>query len=196
MNPDELLELIKTRRSYRTFEDKQINDQQLDMILEAGLYAPNAGGRQSILFLVTQDKQINEQLGKISHQVAHVVKGRYVSKEQPSIIDNPDIKSALYGAPTVITLLGPKDFIFSEADCCVACQNMMLMAHALGLGSCMISRAALTMNSDFGKALLEKRKSILKNIVLFIILLLVIKKGKLQSKKENHVFINIKKVYL
>lgn len=196
MNPDELLELIKTRRSYRTFEDKQINDQQLDMILEAGLYAPNAGGRQSILFLVTQDKQINEQLGKISRQVAHVVKGRYVSKEQPSIIDNPDIKSALYGAPTVITLLGPKDFIFSEADCCVACQNMMLMAHALGLGSCMISRAALTMNSDFGKALLEKRKSILKNIVLFIILLLVIKKGKLQSKKENHVFINIKKVYL
>ncbi len=196
MNPDELLELIKTRRSYRTFEDKQINDQQLDMILEAGLYAPNAGGRQSILFLVTQDKQINEQLGKISRQVAHVVKGRYVSKEQTSIIDNPDIKSALYGAPTVITLLGPKDFIFSEADCCVACQNMMLMAHALGLGSCMISRAALTMNSDFGKALLEKRKSILKNIVLFIILLLVIKKGKLQSKKENHVFINIKKVYL
>ena len=196
MNPDELLELIKTRRSYRTFEDKQINDQQLDMILEAGLYAPNAGGRQSILFLVTQDKQINEQLGKISRQVAHVVKGRYVSKEQPSIIDNPDIKSALYGAPTVITLLGPKDFIFSEADCCVACQNMMLMAHALGLGSCMISRAALTMNSDFGKALLEKRKSILKNIVLFIILLLVIQKGKLQSKKENHVFINIKKVYL
>ena len=196
MNPDELLELIKTRRSYRTFEDKQINDQQLDMILEAGLYAPNAGGRQSILFLVTQDKQINEQLGKISRQVAHVVKGRYVSKEQPSIIDNPDIKSALYGAPTVITLLGPKDFIFSEADCCVACQNMMLMAHALGLGSCMISRAALTINSDFGKALLEKRKSILKNIVLFIILLLVIQKGKLQSKKENHVFINIKKVYL
>ena len=113
MNPDELLELIKTRRSYRTFEDKQINDQQLDMILEAGLYAPNAGGRQSILFLVTQDKQINEQLGKISRQVAHVVKGRYVSKEQPSIIDNPDIKSALYGAPTVITLLGPKDFIFN-----------------------------------------------------------------------------------
>ena len=196
MNPDELLELIKTRRSYRTFEDKQINDQQLDMILEAGLYAPNAGGRQSILFLVTQDKQINEQLGKISRQVAHVVKGRYVSKEQPSIIDNPDIKSALYGAPTVITLLGPKDFIFSEADCCVACQNIMLMAHALGLGSCMISRAALTMNSDFGKALLEKKKSILKNIVLFIILLLVIQKGKLQSKKENHVFINIKKVYL
>ncbi|WP_346678594.1 nitroreductase family protein [Erysipelatoclostridium sp. An173] len=134
MNPDELLELIKTRRSYRTFEDKQIN----------------------------------EQLGKISRQVAHVVKGRYVSKEQPSIIDNPDIKSALYGAPTVITLLGPKDFIFSEADCCVACQNMMLMAHALGLGSCMISRAALTMNSDFGKALLEKKGIDTKKISCFL----------------------------
>lgn len=185
MNPDELLELIKTRRSYRTFEDKQINDQQLDMILEAGLYAPNAGGRQSILFLVTQDKQINEQLGKISRQVAHVVKGRYVSKEQPSIIDNPDIKSALYGAPTVITLLGPKDFIFSEADCCVACQNMMLMAHALGLGSCMISRAALTMNSDFGKALLEKKGLDTKKYRAFYHIIVGYPKGKTAIKERK-----------
>ena len=102
-------------------------------------------------------EEVNDRLGRISRQVAKVVKGRYVSHEQPSIIDNPDIKSALYGAPTVITLLAPRNFMFSEADCCVAGQNMMLMAHALGLGSCMISRAGLTMDSEFGKSILKDK---------------------------------------
>lgn len=157
MNASELLNLMKSRRSYRLFEDKQISDEQLQMILEAGLYAPNAGGRQSCLFLVTQDREINNHLGRISRQVAKVVRGRYVSYEQPSIIDDPNIKSALYGAPTVITLLAPRNFLFSEADCCVAGQNMMLMTHALGLGSCMISRAGLTMDSEFGKSLLKEK---------------------------------------
>ena len=157
MNAQELLELMKTRRSYRLFEEKQITDEQLNMILEAGLYAPNAGGRQSSLFFVTQEKEVNEKLGRISRQVAKVVKGRWVSSEQPSIIDDPTLKSAFYQAPTVITLLAPRNFLFSEADCCVAGQNMMLMAHALGLGSCMISRAGLTMDNDYGKALLEEK---------------------------------------
>lgn len=157
MNANELLELMKSRRSYRLFEDRQICDEQLDMILEAGLYAPNAGGRQSTLFLVTQDKEVNDHLGRISRQVAKIVKGRYVSHEQPSIIDDPNIKSALYGAPTVITLLAPRNFLYSEANCVAIGQNMMLMAHALGLGSCMISRAGLTMDSEFGKSILKEK---------------------------------------
>ena len=157
MDAQNLLDLMKSRRSYRLFETKQISDQQLEMILEAGLYAPNAGGRQSCLFLVTQNQETNDHLGRISRQVAQIVKGRYVSHEQPSIIDDPDIKSAFYGAPTVITLLAPGNFLFSEADCSVAGQNMMLMAPVLGLGSCMISRAGLTMDSEFGKDLLRRK---------------------------------------
>ena len=35
MNPDELLELIKTRRSYRTFEDKQINDLKINKLMNS-----------------------------------------------------------------------------------------------------------------------------------------------------------------
>ena len=111
MNANELLKLMKERRSYRQFETKQIKKEELEMILEAGQYAPNAGGRQSTLFLVTQDKEVNETLGKINRQAAIIVAGRYVNKAQPSIIDNPKITSGFYGAPTVITLLGPKNFL-------------------------------------------------------------------------------------
>ena len=42
----ELLELIKKRRSIRKYQDKQIAEEDLNKILEAGAYAPNAGGGQ------------------------------------------------------------------------------------------------------------------------------------------------------
>ena len=50
-----------------------------------------------------------------------------------------------------------RNFLYSEANCVAIGQNMMLMAHALGLGSCMISRAGLTMDSEFGKSILKEK---------------------------------------
>lgn len=62
----------------------------------------------------------------------------YVSREQPSIADDPKLINAFYDAPTVITMFAPKDFLFSVDDCAVAAENMMLAADALGVGSCYI----------------------------------------------------------
>lgn len=155
MNSNDMLEMLKTRRSYRLFEDKQITDEELDMILEAGLYAPNAGSRQSAIMLVTQDKAINHKLGAINRQAMIIKPGNSVNTAQPSIIDNPDAKSAFYDAPTVITLLAPRDFIHSEADCAMVASNIILMAHSLGIGSCVIARAGVTMASEYGNLILE-----------------------------------------
>lgn len=40
----DFLEIIKTRRSCRKFQDRQISHVELDAVLEAGTYAPSAGG--------------------------------------------------------------------------------------------------------------------------------------------------------
>lgn len=157
MKANNLLELMKKRRSYRKFEKKQITDKELNMILEAGLYAPNAGGRQSTLFLVTQSQEINDTLGKINRSAAKIVAGRKVNELQQSIIDNPKIASGFYEAPTVVTLLAPKQFLYSEGDCAVAGENMLLMAESLGLGSCFVARAKETMSSEYGQKLLKER---------------------------------------
>ena len=56
-------------------------------ILQAGLYAPSAGGRQGVLFAVCQTKEVNERLGKIkrANTNPHMATAtNYVSKEQPS----------------------------------------------------------------------------------------------------------------
>ena len=50
----ELLELMKHRRSIRKYEDRQIDRADLEKVMEAGLYAPNAGGGQrSIIVAIT-----------------------------------------------------------------------------------------------------------------------------------------------
>ncbi|MDR1579055.1 MAG: nitroreductase family protein [Synergistaceae bacterium] len=147
------------RRSIRKYRPDQISDEDLNIILEAGLYAPNAGGRQSPIFVVCRNAEINAALGKINKAAFHgrmSTENAYISKEQPSIADDADIASGFYGAPVVITLFASENFLYSEADCCVAAQNIMLAAHSLGIGSCMVARAWDTFSSELGRRLQEE----------------------------------------
>lgn len=131
-----VLENILTRRTIRRFLDKQIQEEELQAVLDAGLYAPSAGGRQGVLFVVSQNKETNEKLGKIKRSNSTVKMSTdtvYISKEQPSIADDPDIINAFYDAPTVVTLFVPKNFLFGPYDASAAAENMLLAAHSIGL---------------------------------------------------------------
>jgi nitroreductase len=82
--------------------------------------------------------------------------GSYVSKEQPSSIDDPNIKNGFYGAPSVVAIFGQNNFMFREADAFCCAENMVLQATELGIASCIVSRGAETFVSDEGKELLKK----------------------------------------
>ncbi|HIR12923.1 MAG TPA: nitroreductase family protein [Candidatus Choladousia intestinavium] len=62
---------ILRRRSIRRFERRQIEEDILEQILQAGLYAPSAGGRQGVIFAVCQDREVNERLGKMKRANSH-----------------------------------------------------------------------------------------------------------------------------
>jgi nitroreductase len=97
----DLLDLIKKRRSIRKYQDKQISREDLEKIIEAGLYAPNAGGRQRTIIVGVHNKELTEAIGRVNityEDRRHM--GIQVSKEQPSILDDPTIENAFYGAPT------------------------------------------------------------------------------------------------
>ena len=155
----ELLELMKHRRAIRRFETKQIEEEALQQILEAGLYAPSAGGRQGVIFAVCQDQEVNQKLGKIKRANSNfrmVENGNYISTEQPSIVDDPKLVSSFYDAPTVITMFAPKNFLFATEDCAVAAENMMLAADALGIGSCYIGQGWTAFADPYGQEILKK----------------------------------------
>ena len=58
----EVLQNILTRRSVRTFKEDQIKDEELDLILKAGTYAPSGMNKQSWQFTVVQNKEKIEKL--------------------------------------------------------------------------------------------------------------------------------------
>ena len=152
-------EIILHRRAIRRFETAQIEESSLHQILEAGLYAPSAGGRQGVIFAVSQDRGTNERLGRIKRansQPRMATATSYVSREQPSIADDPTLKNAFYDAPTVITLFAPKNFLFSAEDCAVAAENMMLVADSLGIGSCYIGQGWTAFADPYGQEILKK----------------------------------------
>ena len=156
---NEVMQTILHRRSIRRFATRQIEEDALQEILQAGLYAPSAGGRQGVLFAVCQDRAVNERLGKIKRANSHprmATGGRYVSREQPSIADDPALTNAFYDAPTVITLFAPKGFLFAVDDCAVAAENMMLAADALGIGSCYIGQGWPAFADPYGWQILQQ----------------------------------------
>ena len=154
-----VLETILHRRSIRRFDARQVEPAALEEILRAGLYAPSAGGRQGPLLAVCQDRACNERLGKCkrANSRPRMASGdRYVSREQPSIADDPKLTNAFYDAPTVVTLFGPKNFLFAAEDCAAAAENMMLAADALGVGSCYIGQGWTAFADPYGQALLRR----------------------------------------
>ena len=154
-----IIETILHRRAIRRFAPKQIEEEALQQILQAGLYAPSAGGRQGVIFAVFQDREVNERLGKIKRANSNfrmATNGNYISQDQPSIVDDPKLTSSFYDAPTVITLFAPKNFLFSAEDCAVAAENMMLAADALGIGSCYIGQGWTAFADPYGQEILKK----------------------------------------
>lgn len=157
---NETMQTILHRRAIRRFDTaRQVDEEALQQILQAGLYAPSAGGRQGVLFVVSQDREVNERLGKIKRANSRpkmATATAYVSKEQPSIADDPTLTNAFYDAPTVITLFGPKDFLFTVDDCAVAAENMMLAADSLGVGSCYIGQGWPAFADPYGQEILRR----------------------------------------
>ena len=156
---DAVINNMLTRRTIRRFLDRQIGEEELQTVLEAGLYAPSAGGRQGVLFAVSQNREVNEKLGRIKRANSHVRTSTdtvYISREQPSIADDPNIMNAFYDAPTVITLFVPKDFLYGPYDASAAAENMLLAAHALGIGGCFIGSAWDSFRDPFGQEVLRE----------------------------------------
>ena len=79
-----------------------------------------------------------------------------MSSEQPSIIDDPEIKNAFYNAPTVCAIFAPDNFVYGVPDAYCCAGSMVLMATALGIASCIIVRGKETLATPEGKEFLKK----------------------------------------
>ncbi len=149
---------MKYRRSIRKYQDRQISREDMETIIEAGTYAPNAGGGQRSIIVGIRNAFLAEKIGRlnVTRFDRSSLSGSYVSAEQPSIIDDPTMKSGFYGAPAICVVFAMKNFLYSIPDAFCCAENMVLMAAELGISSCIIARGEETFVGEIGAALLRE----------------------------------------
>ena len=134
------LSLLKTRRSVRAYKPQPVPSEALDAVLEAVTYAPTGGGRQSPTIIAITDPKYRQEIARLN---------------AAEMGNNTD---TYYGAPVVILVLADGSAnTFVEDGSCVL-ENMMLAAHALGLGTVWVHREREIFDSEKGKALLREWK--------------------------------------
>ena len=130
------LETLKTRRSVRSYLPKQVDEEALQAILEAGTYAATGMNRQSPIIVCVQDPAARETLRRMNAAVMG-------SDGDP-----------FYGAPTVLVVLADKNIRTCVEDASLVIGNLMNAAFSVGVDSCWIHRAKEEFETDEGKALL------------------------------------------
>ena len=136
----EAIDAIMTRRSVRKFETRQIPDAVLEKIIKAGTYAPSALALQPWGFVVVQDQAFLTRVSDYCKpiMISHMKDAHDgMSDAFRALLEGCDY-SIYYHAPTVIMVIGKTNSRFREIDSSLCAENMMLAAHALGIGSCWI----------------------------------------------------------
>lgn len=140
---NEVIQNILSRRSIRTYKEGQISDEDLNIILEAGKYAPSGGNSQTWRFTVVQNKEKIEELNaevRVAFGNLEVDEKTYPSKRSGKKAAENDNYKFHYNAPTLIIVANDREYTNCMADCAVAIENMLLGAHSLGLGTCYLNQ--------------------------------------------------------
>lgn len=180
--------VIYTRRSVRVFKKDPVPRELIERVLEAGRFAPTAGNCLGVKFIVITDKGLMKELsdatvaflGKIVSVFREKSPGKNIIKRLLTLIfangTDPRPNAAItgvcspqfgdgdpidvfFGAPCAIMVV-PHALHISDKELGmgIACQNMVLAAHSLGLGTCYVGLVTNTINKDFkSKAKFKKR---------------------------------------
>ena len=137
---DEVMKVIKERRSIRSFRPDPVPKELLDRIAEAGLYAASGRGKQSPKIIVVTDKELRDRISDENRRI-----GGWEEGFDP-----------FYGAPAILVVIVPEDIPTGIYDGSLTLGNMMLEARELGLGSIWIHRAKEEFEGRLGQELLRK----------------------------------------
>lgn len=169
---EQVLELIRSRRSIRTFNERPVEQEVIEKIIHCARYAPTAKNTQSTSFIVIRDKTmlhtiasgVASWLGRAARKLSnplikriYLLRGAVNAGEVARLTgqfemiakrmgDGEDL--VLFGAPALILFHADKQVRFAEANANLAVQNAMLATHSLRLGSFYTGYAVTAFNND------------------------------------------------
>ncbi|MCX6873344.1 MAG: nitroreductase family protein [Verrucomicrobia bacterium] len=162
INYDQLLELLQTRRSIRRFEDRAVSREDLHRLLEAACWAPSNHNRQPWKFIVIEDRA---RIQELAERVRHGMESKLKSLPEVAAVHAAGLiqYGTFFAAAPVLIVAMHKRPISAAAplwdglrqpelvsgeplSVAMAMQNILLAAHALGLGACVMTAPLLAAN--------------------------------------------------
>ncbi|MFC2077305.1 nitroreductase family protein [Candidatus Bipolaricaulota bacterium] len=162
------IEAIHNRRSVRSYEAKPIPKDVIKTVIEAGNQAPSRGRQeagsteflfQPWRFVVVEDSNLKLKLVQTTLPFWKNMTGS-MKESNPEVYESvmaqyeamPEPKDMVYySAPVILFVIGPAGF---DVSCALACENIMIAATSLGLGSCYVGFGAMVKgNADVVQAL-------------------------------------------
>ena len=158
MDIESYLEFVKSRRSIRKYSDKKISRVQIERMIEAACWSPSNHNRQGWKFIVFENLH---EIQKLAERVRQFIK-KSLMKTNRLVVSKADeliyYSGAFDQAPVVILVMHKKspamgksmlnlatsELASGEAiSAAMACQNLLLAAHAMGLGACIMTAPLL-----------------------------------------------------
>jgi nitroreductase/NAD-dependent dihydropyrimidine dehydrogenase PreA subunit len=169
VSPEAMLNILRSRRSHRTYLDKPVEDSEIKKLADFGRYAPTGSNTETVQFLFVKDKAVIKEILKESMNVY---------KELYRLLNNPFVRffgpifskrmdvarfqtslralmkeydaggdPIFFKAPVIAYVYADKDKASTPYDdCCYATYNMILGVETLGLSSCLNTRAVEAVN--------------------------------------------------
>lgn len=134
----EVLKVLESRRSCRSYKPELIEEEKLQAIIKAGTYAATGMNRQSPIIIAVTNKELRDKLS--------VLNAKIMGQE------NMD---PFYGAPELLIVLADKSMPTYVYDGSLVMGNLMNAAAALGVDSCWIHRAKEEFEMPEGKEILK-----------------------------------------
>lgn len=148
---NEVLKTIKERRAIRSYKDQPVPKEIIEVLIDAANNAPSAMNSQPWRFVVVTNKEFHNKLVETavpnSLQIIEMVKetnaARYeIIKKRYKELKDP----VYYSAPVIIFVIGIG--MYADMSTPLACQNIMLAAKSLGLGSCWVQFGSLVLDNE------------------------------------------------
>lgn len=145
---NQVIETIMARRSVRKYLPQPVNRDTMQVILNCGINAPNGQNKQSWAIRVVDNPEFINGLTEV------------YKKANPKAAEDPNFRNMFRNAPTVVFIANDTAYDFSQVDCGLLGENMILSAWSMGIGSCCLGGPIRFMKTDPGAAEYLKRLNI------------------------------------
>jgi nitroreductase len=153
-----VIDAIKKRRSVRAYEPAPISKDMIDVLIEAGNEAPSAMNSQPWRFVVVQDPEAKKKMLRAAlpnaKKILDLVKDADPERHAAIMKRLEEQEDPIYySAPVIIFVIGSGRY--ADHSCPLACENIMLAAHSLGLGSCWVGFGSMVTDAPEIVSLLD-----------------------------------------